>query len=681
VATLDQVLRLLITADGRGLSAGLQRATGEIRGFGAAAQRTFGTVQSAFAALGVTIGTGAFVVGIKRIIDGFDQLNDSSKRLGVSTEALSGLAFAAEQSGTSLEGLQTGLRFLNRNLIEAQDGSKDLAQAFRELGVSLTDDTETALLKISDAFAKLPDGAQKTAFAMKVFGRSGAELIPLLNEGAAGIARFRDEAERMGLIVSKQSAEAADQFNDSINALTNSLTGVGISIANSALPYLNQMATAMADVARNGGGLLDLLGQLANEIERAFSFGTGRAGLLAELDEQQAKLAEAEEAIARYKRIRDGLEEESFGSSLRRTLTGQNITEQIEAWVEVAAKAKTRVGELKARLDGLGQTTGPRSVVQQIAAINEATKEAAASTVALQAEYKKLVEQIKEGRAESGRAKLKDVKDSSVLDINRLRDQARSALDRGGEEGAKEAERFLKQAKAINDYLLESGQISKTYYQAQADLLLQLAEDGQKVLDNKPLNLPVAPDLEQAVQAGMLASEAAQSGVKPIVIPGVVQIGSQFMDEAALPTTPDGRTIVSAAGLATGGEVRGPGTATSDSILARLSAGEFVVRAAAVKEYGVGLLDKLNRLALPKFTLPAFAHGGVVNNIVQHYALPTLSRLAAMPIPAYAAGGPVGTPVNLYLPDGRSFGMSAAPSVARELTKILSTEVLKRGRR
>jgi hypothetical protein len=190
------------------------------------------------------------------------------------------------------------------------------------------------------------------------------------------------------------------------------------------------------------------------------------------------------------------------------------------------------------------------------------------------------------------------------------------------------------------------------------------------------------------------------------VIPGVVQIAPNDFIQAATPATsnPDDYANILASAraqnpgaFATGGEVRGPGTATSDSILARLSAGEFVVRAAAVKEYGVGLLDKLNKMALPKFTLPKFAtggivnnitqsvpalaQGGVVNNIVQHYGLPTLSRLATAPLPAYAAGGPVGTPINLYLPDGRSFGMSAQPSVAKQLANILGTEVLKRGRR
>lgn len=67
-------------------------------------------------------------------------------------------------------------------------------------------------------------------------------------------------------------------------------------------------------------------------------------------------------------------------------------------------------------------------------------------------------------------------------------------------------------------------------------------------------------------------------------------------------------------GYATGGFISGPGTDTSDSILARLSSGEFVVRAAAVRRYGLGFMEALNGMALPRFRVPAFATGGAVGD-------------------------------------------------------------------
>ncbi len=62
--------------------------------------------------------------------------------------------------------------------------------------------------------------------------------------------------------------------------------------------------------------------------------------------------------------------------------------------------------------------------------------------------------------------------------------------------------------------------------------------------------------------------------------------------------------------FAGGGAVSGPGSGTSDSILARLSAGEYVVRAEAVRRWGVGFLDAINGLTLPAVPRLAFAEGG-----------------------------------------------------------------------
>ena len=66
--------------------------------------------------------------------------------------------------------------------------------------------------------------------------------------------------------------------------------------------------------------------------------------------------------------------------------------------------------------------------------------------------------------------------------------------------------------------------------------------------------------------------------------------------------------------LAGGGRISGPGTSTSDSVLARLSAGEYVVRAAAVKKYGTGFMNDLNLGLLPRqiANLKQYATGGVV---------------------------------------------------------------------
>ena len=126
----------------------------------------------------------------------------------------------------------------------------------------------------------------------------------------------------------------------------------------------------------------------------------------------------------------------------------------------------------------------------------------------------------------------------------------------------------------------------------------------------------------------------------PVVIPVVLQ-------QNTVPGDPD----VPMPAYATGGHVRGPGTGTSDSILARLSNGEYVMRAAAVRKWGVNALDRLNGLQLPKF-----ADGGLVSAASQ-------------------AGSPSLGTINLML-DGQNYTMQAGE---QDFASLVRRQRMKRG--
>lgn len=72
---------------------------------------------------------------------------------------------------------------------------------------------------VAELFSLLPDGANKTALAVKLFGRSGAELIPLLNQGKEGLAEFDKLASDLGLTLDKETGKAAEDFNDNLTKL------------------------------------------------------------------------------------------------------------------------------------------------------------------------------------------------------------------------------------------------------------------------------------------------------------------------------------------------------------------------------------------------------------------------------------------------------------------------------
>ena len=123
----------------------------------------------------------------------------------------------------------------------------------------------------------------------------------------------------------------------------------------------------------------------------------------------------------------------------------------------------------------------------------------------------------------------------------------------------------------------------------------------------------------------------------PIVIP--VKAGVPSLDDAQR--------------NAAGGHITGPGTGTSDSILSWLSNGEYVVKAAAVKRYGISMLDRINSMSIPRF-----ASGGYVNQ--------------SMPQAA-------GTPINLNFPGGQSFPVTASADIASEIEKFFRREALRAG--
>lgn len=241
-------------------------------------------VKGLLAGLGVSLSVAGFAAMIKSAIDAADHLNKLSQKIGISVEALSTLRFAAQLSDVSLETLQKGIKGLSQNITEANTGIGDGAQVFDALGISVRNadgsmkSTEAVLLQVADVFANLEDGAVKTALAVKLFGKSGMDMIPFLNQGAAGITQLTVEAERLGLKLTTETARSAEAFNDNITALKASSSSLGIALARDFLPELTNITNAMREAANEAGTLKALwvgLGGVGNlvfngtEIKRA----------------------------------------------------------------------------------------------------------------------------------------------------------------------------------------------------------------------------------------------------------------------------------------------------------------------------------------------------------------------------------------------------------------------------
>lgn len=208
---------------------------------------------------------GAVAMGVRSEIDRADSLNKLSQSLGVSTEQLSVYQYQSKLARIGNEQFAQGLKFLAKNISEAQGGVGDGAQLFRLLGreiesaVKMGASLDAMLPLLADKFASFADGPNKTALAMALFGGAGERLIPFLNQGAKGLEALRVEAERLGIVIGGETARRAEQFNDNLTRVSVSLTGLKFAIAQDALPWLSRLAERMAEAIKIAGGLANAL--------------------------------------------------------------------------------------------------------------------------------------------------------------------------------------------------------------------------------------------------------------------------------------------------------------------------------------------------------------------------------------------------------------------------------------
>ncbi len=161
-----------------------------------------------------------------------DEAGKTAMKLGLNVETLQRLQTAAEYANISNGSLQQGLGTLAKNLTSARDGSADTAKSLRKVGIDIgrmggrIPSATEALNLISDRFSKMPDGLEKTALAMDIFGKAGRDMIPFLNKGSAEIEKAASLADRYGLVMDQEAVQASAEFNDTIQESVFALRGL-----------------------------------------------------------------------------------------------------------------------------------------------------------------------------------------------------------------------------------------------------------------------------------------------------------------------------------------------------------------------------------------------------------------------------------------------------------------------
>jgi hypothetical protein len=248
---MDAMLRIKANVQGENNIRRLGNSMQGLQGRAKNAALGFNSLKGAVAGFGAVIAGSAIVGGlgamIKKSVDLGDALGKLSTRTGVAQDALIGMRNAAALSDVSNESLAKSLAKLNVNLVEAVEGNATLQSAFKRLGVDIKGadgqviSTEQAMKRLADRFAGMPDGVQKTAAAVAVFGRSGADLIPLLNGGAEAMDKFTYK-------VSNDFSARSELFNDTITILGFKTQGFGLELTDALLPALQSILEVFGDL-------------------------------------------------------------------------------------------------------------------------------------------------------------------------------------------------------------------------------------------------------------------------------------------------------------------------------------------------------------------------------------------------------------------------------------------------
>jgi len=243
------VKRISGAVAGLGKQIGFERLTAAARATGGAFLDTLKqtTIFAAKVTAAAGVAQAAFMAMTIGAADAVGSIKDTAERIGITTQSYQRLGYAAKLSGSDQAELGQGLTLLNRQIDAAARGNKAARNEFRRMGIDLRDqngkvkDTEQVFRELADRISRMPDGAAKSATAMRFFGRSGANLVPMLNQGSAGLASLAAEAERFGIVLSTETVEAIDSFGDGMDRWRTVTQGLQFAIVGGLMPVLNPL--------------------------------------------------------------------------------------------------------------------------------------------------------------------------------------------------------------------------------------------------------------------------------------------------------------------------------------------------------------------------------------------------------------------------------------------------------
>lgn len=239
----------------------------------------------AVAAAGVAAVTAAVGASMKALADFStagahyaDEVLSMSAVTGVSTERLQELQYAAELVDVPVETLTGAMTKAEKSIASAASGTGATADAFKQLGVAVTDANgnlrsgEDVLFESLEALGKIENETERDTVAMSLFGKSAKDLNPLIKAGAGALEEYAQQAHDVGYVLSDDTLDAFGEFDDTLVKLNNGTTAAKNALGTVLLPILTKVGGEGVDLlgdfskaVLNTNGDLGKVGQVVNE--------------------------------------------------------------------------------------------------------------------------------------------------------------------------------------------------------------------------------------------------------------------------------------------------------------------------------------------------------------------------------------------------------------------------------
>lgn len=239
-----------------------------------ALEKSSALLKTGLGALGISLSGAAFAGMIKGVADAQDKLAKLSASTGIAVDTLVGLQFAAEQSGTSVERVGKAVTSFSRIVLESNGETDKYSRLIKALGLDLESlksaTPEQQFISLAGAIRDNVAEQDRAAAVTALLGSRYTELIPLLSQGEQGIRDMITRGKELNP-VTKESAAAAELFNDKVDELTRQFNTFKVEAGNKVIPVLAEITAGMADAARQGGVFAGVLAGIKQAADKTFT--------------------------------------------------------------------------------------------------------------------------------------------------------------------------------------------------------------------------------------------------------------------------------------------------------------------------------------------------------------------------------------------------------------------------